>query len=154
MPISGVSLGGAANGPSLPANVRVLTLNASTSPTPGNVILGTANTQTLPLQKVIKTPDFDIDLQKFIQNLKEKFRQIENIPSFPRNLLVKLDVGLEFGVFVLPEQIFSKLVDDNNQTLKISPPEFLLQHRVLMDRLIAEPAFERVIAGLIINRTA
>lgn len=102
-----------------------------------------------------KAREVEVDFQKFRQNLRDKFKEIENIPSFPRNLLVKLDVGLEFGIFVLPEQIFSKLVDDNNnQTLKISPPEFLLQHRVLMNRLIAEPAFERVISGIFVNLSA
>ncbi len=101
-----------------------------------------------------KSPEINIDLQKFTQELKNKFKELENIPSFPRNTLVKLDVGYEFGIFILPEQIFSRLVDFNNQTLKISPPEFLLQHRVLLTRMIGEPAFERVISGIFVNISA
>lgn len=103
----------------------------------------------------VKPPKVEIDLQRFTQELKAKFKELEELPSFPKNLLVKLDVGLEFGVFVLPEQLFSKLTDaDTNQTLKIQPPEFLLQHRVTMVRLIAEPAFQKVVSGLLVNEVA
>lgn len=103
----------------------------------------------------INAPKIEVDLQKFAADLKEKFKELENMPSFPKNLLVKLDVGLEFGVFVLPEQLFSKLTEsDTNQTLKVQPPEFLLQHRVLIQRLIAEPAFQKVIAGFLVNKSA
>lgn len=103
----------------------------------------------------LKVPEIEGDVRKFTEKIRQSFKDLENMPSFPKNLLVKLDVGLEFGVFVLPEQLFSKLTDnDTNQALKVQPPEFLLQHRVLIDRLIAEPAFQKVVMGLLVNKSA
>ncbi len=125
------------------------TLNAN-----ANLLIKQSQKVDLPQPKS-KAPKVEGDLQKFTEKLKQSFKELENMPSFPRNLLVKLDVGLEFGIFVLPEQLFSKLTDsDTRQTLKIQPPEFLLQHRVVVDRLIAEPAFQRVITGLLVNESA
>lgn len=143
---------------------------AGFSPPPPNVNFQNVKTTTQGTNEILPLPitnkqqkisggkevNARVDLQKFKENLKNKFKELENIPSFPRNLLVKLDIGIEFGIFVIPEQLFSKLVDDNNQTLKISPPEFLLRHRVLMERLIAQPAFDKLInrSGEIVNVNA
>jgi uncharacterized FlaG/YvyC family protein len=109
---------------------------------------------TLPV-KAFSSEQPPVDLKKFADDLKSKFKQIENGPSFPKNLNVKLDIGLEFGVFVLPENFFVKFIDTKtNNTLKIQPPEQLLKHRVVIEKIIAEPSFEKVLERSKVNLRA
>lgn len=115
-------------------------------------------TQTLPGQQVneiqTQTKDLQIEMKSSIEQYREAFEEMSRRMRFDRNTLVNQNISLEFGVVQRPNQMYVRIEDYRTDALlKMLPPDFLLRARVVLQTMVSDQAYQKVIEGLFVNKT-